>query len=167
MFAAFDVHYMKNGCASAAAVLFSDHRDMEPAAIFTQLMDNAAEYIPGEFYKRELPCIASLLQQINEPLDEIIIDGYVMLKDKPGLGMHLFNNLKGKVPVIGVAKSWFKDAYATEVFRGRSSRPLYVTAVGMNLRKAAEKIIIMRGDYRIPTLLKQVDTLARGGIKVS
>lgn len=161
MYAAFDVHYMKDGCASAAAVLFSDYRDMEPAATLTLLLPGAAEYIPGQFYRRELPCIIALLQQIREPLDEIVIDGYVMLKDRPGLGMHLFNYLKGKVPVIGVAKSRFKDAYAAEVFRGRSTRPLYVTAVGVNLQKAAEKIQVMHGDYRIPTLLKRADILAR------
>ena len=164
MIAAFDVHYLEDGCASAAAVLFYDYSDAEPSATFAQLLPDAAEYIPGKFYRRELPCIAALLQQIKEPLDEIIIDGYVMLGNKPGLGMHLFNHINGSAPVIGVAKSRFKDAYAAEVFRGRSAHPLYITAVGMNLQKASEKIRVMCGDYRIPTMLKCVDILARGKI---
>ena len=164
MNAAFDVHYMKDGSAAAAVVMFSDYRDVEPSTALTQLMPRAAEYIPGQFYRRELPCIISLIQQIREPLVEIVIDGYVMLGDRQGLGMHLFNYLKGESPVIGVAKSLFKDAYAAEVFRGRSERPLYVTTVGMSLQEAAEKIRIMHGNYRIPTLLKYVDMLARGKI---
>jgi len=162
MYAAFDVHYLKDGNAKAAAVLFSDYSDMKPAATITQLLPDAAEYIPGQFYRRELPCIVALLQQISEPLDEVVIDGYVMLGDKPGLGMHLFNHLKGRAPVIGVAKSGFKGAYAAEVFRGRSERPLYITAVGINLQRASEKISMMHGDFRIPILLKHVDLLARG-----
>lgn len=167
MYAAFDVHYLKDGGARAAAVLFSEYGDMEPAATYTQLLPGAAEYIPGQFYRRELPCIVALLQQIREPLDEVIIDGYVMLGDRPGLGMYLFNHLKGRAPVIGVAKSRFKGAYAAEVFRGRSERPLHVTAVGINLQRAAEKISMMHGDFRIPALLKDVDMLARGKVRRS
>jgi deoxyribonuclease V len=162
LIAAFDVHYIGDGSASAAAVLFTDYGDREPAAEFTQLLSGAAEYIPGEFYRRELPCILAVLQQIKGPLDEIIIDGYVMLANRAGLGMHLFNHLNGRVPVIGVAKSRFKDAYAAEVFRGRSERPLYITAAGMKLKKASEQIREMHGDYRIPTMLRVVDLLARG-----
>ena len=47
MIAAFDVHYLKNGCASAAAVLFSDYSDAEPAVVYTQFLPGAADYIPG------------------------------------------------------------------------------------------------------------------------
>lgn len=162
MIAAFDVHYTRDGCASAAAVLFSDYGDRDPAAAFTELLPGAAEYIPGEFYRRELPCILSLLQQIKGEPDEILIDGYVMLANRAGLGMHLFNRLNGRVPVIGVAKSRFKDAYAAEVFRGRSERPLYITCAGMKLKTAAEKVREMHGDYRIPTMLRLADILARG-----
>ncbi len=162
MIAAFDVHYMGDGSASAAAVLFTDYGDRAPAAAFTQLLAGAAEYTPGEFYRRELPCILALLQQIKGPPDELIIDGYVMLANRAGLGMHLFNHFSGRVPVIGVAKSRFKDAYTSEVFRGRSERPLFITAAGMKLKKASEKIREMHGDYRIPTMLKLADILARG-----
>ncbi|MBN1625201.1 MAG: endonuclease V [Deltaproteobacteria bacterium] len=143
-------------------MLFSGYGDKEPAATLTVLLPDSAEYIPGQFYRRELPCIVALLDKIREPLEGIIIDGYVMLGDRPGLGMHLFNHLEGRSPVIGVAKSEFRDAYAARVFRGRSERPLYVTAVGMNLSQATERIDIMHGDFRIPTLLKHVDMLARG-----
>ena len=92
MIAAFDVHYLENRCA-AAAILFSDYSDAEPAATYTQLLPRAADYIPGEFFRRELPCILTLLTHITQALDEMIVDGYVMLGNKPGLGMYLFKSL--------------------------------------------------------------------------
>ena len=92
--AAFDVHYSEDGRASAAAVLFSDYRDTEPAAVYTQCLPGAADYIPGEFYRRELPCILALIQQINEAPDEMIVDGYVMLGNRPGLGQHLYGSFE-------------------------------------------------------------------------
>jgi deoxyribonuclease V len=96
--------------------------------------------------------------------DEIIIDGYVMLGNSPGLGHHLFKSLDGKIPVIGVAKSLFEGSSAAEVFRGGSTRPLYITSAGMDIQEASEKIRAMHGDYRIPTLLKRVDLLSKGKI---
>jgi deoxyribonuclease V len=161
MIAAFDVHYRENGSASAAAILFWEYRDPEPAAEFLQLLPEASKYIPGEFYRRELPCILELLRQIEELPNEIIIDGYVMLGDKPGLGQYLFNSLDGKIPIVGVAKSKFKDSSDTEVFGGRSKNPLYVTSAGVDLQRASEKIRMMHGPYRLPALLKRVDLLAR------
>ena len=161
MIAAFDVHYLQNGYASAAAVLFSDYGDAEPAAEYSQLLPVTADYIPGEFYRRELPCILTLLGQFNKVPDEMVVDGYVMLGNTPGLGQHLFNSFDGKIPVVGVAKSKFEGAGGIEVFRGGSIHPLYVTAAGVDLQKASERIRTMHGDHRIPTLLKRVDALAR------
>jgi deoxyribonuclease V len=63
--------------------------------------------------------------------------------------------------VIGVAKSRFEGSSGIAVFRGRSIRPLYVTAAGVEMEKASEKIRMMHGAHRIPTLLKRVDLLAR------
>jgi len=77
--------------------------------------------------------------------DEIVIDGYVMLGDSPGLGQHLFKYLDSKISVVGVAKSKFKGSFGTEVFRGKSTRPLYITSAGIDQQKAAEKIRIMHG----------------------
>lgn len=160
MIAAFDAHYPACGCV-AAAVLFSDYRDAEPKAEYSRFLPIAADYIPGEFFKRELPSILALLEQIVEKTDELIVDGYVMLGNRPGLGQHLFEALACKIPVIGVAKSRFKGASGAEVFRGRSRHSLYVTAAGTDLQTAAESIRQMHGPYRIPTLLKRVDMIAR------
>jgi len=158
--AAFDVQYIEDGCA-AAAVLFSEYSDAAPTAEYTHFLSGAADYIPGEFYRRELPCILTLLEKIREAPDEMIIDGYVMLGNRPGLGRHLFTSFDGKIPVIGVAKSKFKDASGTEICRGGSIHPLYITSAGVDLQKASEKIRRMHGAHRIPTLLKRVDHLAR------
>jgi deoxyribonuclease V len=48
------------------------------------------------------------------------------------------------------------------VFRGQSSRPLYVTAAGMAVTDAAALVGAMAGRFRLPDALKLVDRLARG-----
>ena len=161
MIAAFDVHYGRNGGASAAAVLFSDYGDVKPAAVHTLLLPGAQDYIPGEFFRRELPCLMSLIERMPLLPEEMIIDGYVMLGNRPGLGRRLFEAFHERIPVIGVAKSRFKGALGMEVYRGLSLRPLYITAAGMDMEKACEKIRMMHGTHRVPTLLKRVDLLAR------
>jgi len=161
MIAAFDVHYFGDGGACTAAVLFSDYVDQTPKVEYVDIIYKVEDYIPGEFYKRELPCILKLVEKIKVPLNELIIDGYVMLGDKPGLGQYLYDSLDRKFPVIGVAKSRFKGAKGAEVFRGKSKKPLYITTAGMGLQEAYEKIRMMHGNYRIPTLLRRVDLLTK------
>jgi deoxyribonuclease V len=159
--AAFDVHYLMDRGASAASVLFHDYRDAEPAAEYTLRLPSAVDYTPGQFYRRELPCILALLEQFEEAPDEMVVDGYVMLGDRPGFGLHLFDSFGGKIPVIGVAKSRYRGSSGTEVLRGRSRKPLYVTSAGIDPGKASESIMAMHGAHRVPTLLKRVDHLAR------
>ena len=105
-----------------------------------------------------------MLRRVAEPLEVIVVDGYVWLGDlaRPGLGAHLFEALGGMVPVIGVAKTSFAGAVlARKVRRGAASKPLHVTAVEMEPERAAECIRTMHGPYRMPTLLKRVDQLCR------
>lgn len=91
----------------------------------------------------------------------IVIDGYVTLGDKPGLGMRLWDTIGQATPIIGVAKTRFEGAVASEVFRGQSELPLHVTVAGIALSEATASVSTMAGDFRIPTLLKRVDRLAR------
>jgi len=161
MIAAFDVHYLPEGRASVAAVMFLHYSDAVPCATYRAPAQIVSPYIPGQFYRRELPCILALLERIREVPEEMIVDGYVMLGDRPGLGRHLFDHLGGRVPVIGVAKSGYRGSTGVEVLRGRSRRPLYVTSAGQSPTAAAQKIASMHGPYRIPTLLKCADQLAR------
>ncbi|WAC06693.1 MAG: endonuclease V [Thermodesulfobacteriota bacterium] len=81
MIAAFDVHYFADGRASTGAVLSHHYTDPEPALEYVGLTDEVTQYIPGQFYRRELPCILRLLEQFNETPEEMLIDGYVLLGD--------------------------------------------------------------------------------------
>ena len=49
------------------------------------------------------------------------------------------------------------------VLRGRSARPLYITAAGMPVKEAADLVIHMAGPFRRPDALRRVDVLARTG----
>jgi deoxyribonuclease V len=63
---------------------------------------------------------------------------------------------------VGVAKTRFQSAAAVEVLRGRSKRPLFVTAAGLPATDAAAQVAAMHGPTRIPTLVARADQLARG-----
>ena len=125
--------------------------------------DHEGAQIPGAFFRRELPCLLAVIAKIETPLDALVVDGYVQLNDKEGLGQHLYERLSRRVPVIGVAKTRFQGASGAEVLRGSSRSPLYVTAVGIDRGEAATCIMRMHGSHRIPTLLKRADRLARTG----
>jgi len=163
MIAALDVHYL-NDDATTACVCFDDWVETVSTQDFVELTHNVAPYEPGKFYKRELPCIVSLLTKHNLRPDVIVVDGYVWLdENKFGLGGHLYNKLGGIIPVIGVAKSRFTiHSKVNEVYRGNSQNPLYITAIGVDLDKAARNIENMAGQFREPTLLKRADQLCRG-----
>jgi deoxyribonuclease V len=160
--AALDVHYDDASLKAVGAAVVFDHWDAAVAAAeYTTVVENVEPYVPGEFFRRELPCLLAVLAEVGESLDAVVVDGYVRLGAKPGLGKHLFERLWQTVAVIGVAKTRFHEAGAVEVFRGRSKSPLFVTAAGMEPGDAAERIRRMHGGHRIPTLLKRVDRLAR------
>jgi deoxyribonuclease V len=164
MLACVDVDY-RGDDAVAACVLFSAWGDAEPAAELVERISGVAPYVPGQFYRRELPCLLALLGKLPTQPDVVIIDGYVWLagEDRPGLGARLYEALSREVPVVGVAKTRFQSAHlAVPVVRGEgSTRPLFVTAAGLDAAVAAAHVQGMHGAYRIPTLLKRVDHLCR------
>ncbi len=163
MILATDVHYHDVG-ATAAGVLFNDWRDAVAQQTLTLKIKKVKPYVSGQFYQRELPCLLALVEQIDRPLECIIVDGFVYLdrQKSPGLGQYLYHALEGKVAVVGVAKSAFRDSSVdTQVLRGKSRNPLYVTSVGIELADAKRFVAAMAGDFRLPTLLKQVDSLCR------
>ncbi len=155
----------RNYTANAAALVFENFTDESALSGYSKIIENIAQYEPGEFYKRELPCILEILKIVKEKIDLIIVDGYVWLNNnnKPGLGGHLYNSLNNKMPVIGVAKRSFHDKNdkMIKIYRGQSINPLYITSANIELNKAASLVTNMHGDYRIPTLLKKVDQLCR------
>jgi deoxyribonuclease V len=128
----------------------------------TALVRDVAPYQPGEFYRRELPPMRSVLADVDDH-DLLIIDGYVDLDPdgRPGLGAHA--HAEFGVPVIEVAKTRFAPAvHVVPVIRGNATRPLYVTSAGIPPTDAAELVRRIAGRFRLPDALRRVDNLARG-----
>jgi len=48
-----------------------------------------------------------------------------------------------------------------ELLRGKSMKPLYITSIGIDIEEAKENISKMSGEYRFPTLLKELDKLTK------
>lgn len=167
MILAFDTYYYENK-AKTVCVQFDEWTAISPSKIYSEIREGVEDYIPGEFFKRELPCILSLINQVDlNDVEVIIIDGYVYVDDemKPGLGLHLHNALQQRIPVIGVAKTNFKtlDKLKVPLLRGSSLNPLFITSVGLDLNIASKSITAMAGAHRIPTLLKALDSLTKSG----
>ncbi len=164
MIACLDVDY-RDDHAAVACLLFEHWTDETESQQLIKRIDEVAPYISGEFYKRELPCLLAVLEPIQDSLQCIVIDGYVYLSDtRKGLGRYLFEALGEKIPVIGVAKTRFHEAPAVAVMRGNSQNALQVTAAGLDVQTASQYICQMRGEFRLPTLLKKVDRLCRDAV---
>lgn len=163
MISSFDVDY-KNNMAHAACLVFEKPTDKIFAAQYTKVISDIAPYEPGKFFKRELPCLISLIELINEPINTFIVDGYVWLNNerKPGLGAYLYEHFNQKIAVIGVAKrSFANNDIAIPLYRGESTNPLYITSAGISQEEAKSIIFQMYGDFREPLLLKQTDQLSK------
>ncbi len=165
MILAVDVDY-NNENALIAGITFSHWRDEKETAVYKSQITNIEAYEPGNFYRRELPCILELIKEHTLKPEIVVIDGFVWLDgtSRPGLGAHLYSALGNMTPVIGVAKKSFAGIppeYA--LLRGKSNKPLYITCSGIELESALLNIKTMAGKYRLPTLLKKVDRLCREG----
>ena len=163
MIVCLDVQYLDDA-AQAAAIVFDDWQSDTSVSQHTALVSQPAEYESGKFYLRELQPLLTVLEEIKSPLDAYVVDGYCYLSAdrSPGLGAYLAEALDGETTVIGVAKNRYRDTrHAVELLRGGSSRPLFVTSIGIQYAAAAQHIKEMAGDHRLPTLLKAVDRLAR------
>jgi deoxyribonuclease V len=161
-FGAVDVHYPDSGGACAGLLVTSDERYADVVEQRTAWLPVIEAYQPGRFYLRELPVITAVLAATSS-LDLLVIDGYVDLdpQGSPGLGAHI--HTQTGLPVIGVAKSAFHTAtHAVTIHRGGgATRPLFITAAGIRVDRAAALVAAMAGPHRIPDALRQVDTLAR------
>jgi len=157
-----DVDY-RDTTAVAAGVWFRGWSASAPELEVVTTLDEVAPYQPGEFYRRELPCLLAVLER-GPAAEVVVVDGYVWLgPGRAGLGAHLYQALGGRTVVVGVAKSRFMGAKdAAPVYRGDSRSPLYVTAAGVSAEEAAGWVERMHGPFRIPAMLRRVDQLARG-----
>lgn len=167
MLLAVDVHYDPQGeWARTGVLVFKNWAAPESVAEFVTTLDEVSPYESGAFYKRELPCILPLIQQVlsDFPIKTIVVDSFVDLaEDAPGLGRHLHTQLGCEIEVVGVAKNDFVGATATPILRGISRKPLWVSSTQEHTIAAAG-VASMVGDSRIPLLLKRADSLARGNV---
>lgn len=162
----FDTYYFEDK-AQTSCIGIKNWTAESPDFELSETIQGIENYTSGEFYKRELPCLQSILQKIDliPNHDVIVVDGFVVLDDigKHGLGGYLYEYLEGKIPVIGVAKNNFAQIkkLKREVLRGESKKPLYITVKGIDLDVTANYIQSMHGEFRLPTILKAVDSLCR------
>ncbi|WGH74653.1 endonuclease V [Tenacibaculum tangerinum] len=161
---AIDVYYYEQS-AKVVGALFS-WQDKTPKEIIITIKEEVEAYQSGSFYKRELPCILKLLTLVDmNNLEAIIVDGHCYTNNQKelGLGGYLWKALGEKVPVIGVAKNKFHNTEKVSfpIYRGESKKPLYVSSIGYDIDKAKNNILTMKGNYRIPDILKIVDQKTR------
>ncbi|MGN6105770.1 MAG: endonuclease V [Kofleriaceae bacterium] len=160
MLGCLDVDYQANAVTTACVGFDAWTDELARIELVVRTPGPPAPYQPGAFYERELPHLLAALERMP-PLEIVIVDAYVWLgPDHPGLGKRL-HDVRGGI-VIGVAKTRYAGAEAVEIVRGDSDRPLFVTAIGMAPEAAAEHVRAMHGEFRIPTLIRRVDALARG-----
>jgi deoxyribonuclease V len=165
MIVAIDVHYRENE-AKIVCLEIDNWIDNISSKTHIVYKYDVADYESGAFYKRELPCIINIMEFVDlEMVECIVVDSYVYLDDddKKGLGYYVYEHFEGKTPVIGVAKTSFhnntKNVYP--ILRGSSLSPLYVSSIGIELEVAAQHVVSMAGEFRMPTLLKLLDTLTK------
>lgn len=166
MIIAIDVKYYEKEKSAKAVGLLFNWEDEKQTKVIIKSINEINQYKSGEFYKRELPCIKAIMEDLaHNEIAAIIVDGYVFIDNNNGYGLggHVYEVYNKKIPVIGVAKTpFFKNKETVkEIYRGKSKNPLYVSSIGINLEYASKKIQEMAGDYRIPTILRKVDGLTR------
>jgi len=162
MIACLDVHYTES-MAYAAALVFEDWTSPGGIAEHYASLPHSANYEPGRFDLRELEPLLAVIRLLDRPIHVFVIDGYCQLsaEGEPGLGVHLAKALDGSAAIVGVAKNRYRTStHAVELQRGKGSRPLFITAIGMEAAQAAQHIASMAGEFRLPTLLRAVDRLS-------
>ncbi len=168
-----DVFYFESGektNANAVGIIFSGVEKISILCEYQIIIEDVAPYQSGQFYKREMPCLIALINQVKESFDIIIIDGFVYLdgSTRAGLGKYLYENLKNKKPIIGIAKNRFHGiSEEYKVYRGKSKHPLYVTTHDYNLTKAKLLVENLEGEFRIPNIILKVDKLSRNPMYLS
>jgi len=162
---AIDTYYTEEN-AYTVGVFFSQWDDTEPLKITKRTTKPEFPYIPGEFYKRELPCIMDLLGGVDfDSLSTIIVDGFIRIEKDgilvPGLGEHLYDEVKDwNISIIGVAKSKFDgcERWSVPIIRKAGSKPIYVQGIGRYTDDMAASLIKgMAGSNKLPTLLRLLD----------
>ncbi len=164
-FAFVDVSYVDD-FAGVACVITSATKPWPALKSYTAVLENICRYEPGNFYKRELPCILDVFKKIEEHVSTIFVDAYVWLPDgRPGLGARLYYALDKRIAVAGIAKNSFTAANESgvvkRIFRGSSRRPLFISSAGIRLEEAAKTVSRLPGPFRIPLPMQAAHSLSR------
>ena len=88
--------YYAGSKAKVVGVLFENFSNEKPLKIISNVVGDVAPYESGSFYKRELPCIALLLQDLDVLyISLIVIDGFVYLDGdgRYGLGAGIYTSV--------------------------------------------------------------------------
>ena len=94
--ALLDAAYAR-GAAGVACLLADTWTTETPAMAISRYRPcAAADYVPGQFYKRELPSLRAVIDDLTSRPSILVIDGYVWVgaTDAPGLGAHLFKECR-------------------------------------------------------------------------
>lgn len=168
---ALDVGYHPAGLAEdgrCGVVGFGSWTAAAPDVELVADVDEVAPYVSGRLFERELPCLVAGLDALRAArpsavVECVLVDGNVRLDQHgtSGLGMYLHRRLGERIPVIGVAKTPYRGLDAVEVLRGKSTKPLFVTAAGIDEHAAASHVAAMHGPHRIPTMIRRADQLSR------
>ena len=169
---AIDSYYYSDTNCYSVGVVFNYWNSKKPDYILESTVSEFAPYIPGQFYKRELPGILSIIHQVNlNEFDTIILDGFTNLIDSslnplPGLGEKLDEELeitnRHGLSIIGVAKSLFgkSDTISLPLYRGQAKTPLWISVSSgsdIDLATAKNYIKSMYGNSKLPDILKFLD----------
>ena len=86
MILAIDVNYTPS-YAKSVGILF-EWQDEMPREIVLDEFDQVEEYISGEFYKRELPCILRILGRVDlGRVELIVVDGNIYADNQKRMGL--------------------------------------------------------------------------------
>lgn len=157
-----------DGRAQVAGVGFDEWAQAEPALgeAWVSKLEGLSKPAKGEPDLREAACVQKLLADHRLAPELVLMDQPVYLdaQDTPGPGARVHAALGGAVPVIGIAKSAWKEPSAQhEVHREDETPPLMVTCAGVDLGAAKSRLRAMHGRKRVPTLVKLAARLAKGG----
>src|SRR5262245_51848061 len=98
--------YHNSRCSRTGIVLFANWTDSCAVREFVcERSDAPTDYLPGQFFRRELPCIVQAREAFDNAASILVIDGYVWLDrhGKKGLGAFVYDALGESISVIGVA----------------------------------------------------------------
>ena len=153
--------------ALVAAVAFDDWAAPEGTKNYSLRVGHVERPPKGELDLRALPWLVQLLDANGLQPEAIVLDGFVHLdaQETPGLGRRLHDTLGGRVAVIGVSKSGFKDTPEQfEIHREEETAPLVITCAGIDLGAAKARVRTMHGRKRLPTLMKLAARIAKGSV---